>query len=196
MSHSQKLLLETCEKCTLGARLSRNSFSTEGPKRSKTYPECLTTVSLLQKLRPGKGQKRSLGNRASEKALEKADRAAGRAGEALERAAAGLGADSATRKPSARRSEGRPQHGNGSSDYFYGEGNSEDGGDVEEEGEGAGGSGRVALGCPMAVKPSAARMFQRQRNKHRRLFDGDKTGLQVCALLRFSWWLFGFLGPL
>lgn len=139
----------------------------------------MNNVSFLQKLRPGKGQKRSLGNRASEKALEKADRATGRAWEASERAAAG--ADSATRKPSARRSEGRPQHGNGSSDYFYGEGNSEDGGDVEEGGEEAGGSGRVALGCPMAVKPSAARLFQRQRNKHRRLFDGDKTGLQVCS---------------
>ncbi|MEW5318728.1 MAG: hypothetical protein WDW38_009924 [Sanguina aurantia] len=121
----------------------------------------------LEKLRPGKGLKRGLTHRASDKAAEKADR---RAEEAADRLA-NAGSDGPARKPRL------PVRGRG-----LGGG----GGEVEEGGEDGGGSGRVNLGCPMAVKPSAARMFQRQRNKHRRLFDGDKTGLQVGLVVKHT----------
>ncbi|MEW5305992.1 MAG: hypothetical protein WDW36_008498 [Sanguina aurantia] len=175
-----------CSCGVVGHPACRDKATGEPPLPAGAHWKCM---SCAKKLRPGKGLKRGLTHRASDKAAEKADR---RAEEAADRLA-NAGSDGPARKVSVRRAEGetRRSHifslpGNGSHDYQYGDGDSEEGGEVEEGGEDGGGSGRVNLGCPMAVKPSAARMFQRQRNKHRRLFDGDKTGLQVGLVVKHT----------
>lgn len=52
--------------------------------------------------------------------------------------------------------------------------------DLSADPDGAGaGSGRIQMSCPTNPRASVARLSQRNKNKHRRLFDGQSGALKV-----------------